>query len=317
MSRGPHARAPRFAAPAALALGLLCVVGAAPRVWSVDFSSSRLLTGAVREDDGAPVPGAMVTFQRGDPAHAITVFTNADGRYRIPFRGAAEPATLRVRRIGWKDLHLSSLPESGAGQAVLQVDLRVERERDPAALAAQLPANYWYRLLLDKIEDPDQQEEFKRQCTFCHQQGNPRTRVVRDEEDWRKLIALMGRMGGMISRDLRERLPALLNAAYDPAQAVPALTRDMYRSKIASPPPIEVRRALIEEWELGGRASMLHDMVVHPDGRIYSVDMSQDKLYRLDPGILGGRREVWDIPQGDLPLGGVFASVDRSGTPNS
>ena len=55
--------------------------------------------------------------------------------------------------------------------------------------------------------------------------------------------------------------------------------------------------------------------MVHPDGRVYSVDMNQDKLFRLDPET--GRRQSWTIPRGDLPLGGVFAAVDTPLLPNT
>ena len=172
-------------------------------------------------------------------------------------------------------------------------------------MAAQLPANQWYDLVLRRLDDPAQREELVRQCTFCHQQGNWATRRVRDPEEWRKVLHLMGRMGGMVSADLREKLPALFNEAYAPETAVAALTARMGSPDFAPPPPPEVRRTVIEEWDLGGRASMQHDLTVHPDGRIYSVDMSQDQLYRLDPAT--GARAAWPIPRGDLPLGGVFA----------
>jgi streptogramin lyase len=55
----------------------------------------------------------------------------------------------------------------------------------------------------------------------------------------------------------------------------------------------------------------------HPDGHLYSVDMSQDRLYRLDPTVPGGARETWQIPRGDLPLGGVFAATGTPTLPTS
>jgi streptogramin lyase len=78
-----------------------------------------------------------------------------------------------------------------------------------------------------------------------------------------------------------------------------------------------VRRARIDAWELGGTASMQHDIAVHPDGRIYSVDMSQDMLYRLDPSVPGGARESWKLPDAGLPVGGVFASTGPPDVPVS
>ena len=263
--------------------------------------------GHVLESDGSPVEGAMVTVRHGDPAHTISVFSDEEGAYRTPVFTAAGPVGIRVRRIGWRDLEIEPRPLDG----VTAVDLEVERELDPAAVAAQLPANRWYDLVLRRLDDPAQREELKRQCTYCHQQGSWATRRVRTDEEWDKLLRLMGRMGGMVSDDLRSRIPAVFNAAYDPATAVPALTRRLGTPEFEPPPPPEVRRAVIEEWVLGGRASVQHDVMVHPDGRVYSVDMSQDMLYRLDPEVPGGGRESWALPQGDLPLGGVFASMER------
>jgi len=68
------------------------------------------------------------------------------------------------------------------------------------------------------------------------------------------------------------------------------------------PCSVSFRDTPATEWELGGVGSMQHDLTVHPDGRIYSVDMSQDQLSRLDPAT--GGRAAWSIPRGDLPLGG-------------
>jgi streptogramin lyase len=220
---------------------------------------------------------------------------------------------VRVRRIGWRDLHTSA----AASDLPARLELVIQREKDPAQLAAQLPANRWYQRVLERIEDPRQREELKRQCTYCHQQGSAATRVMRDEAEWRKLLALMGRMGGMLSTDLREQLPAVFREAYEPASAVAALTARMHDPGFEPPPEPEARRAVIEDWELGDRASMQHDVTVHPDGRLYSVDMSHDRLYRLDPAAPGGARQAWDIPRGDLPLGGVFASVSAPQPPTS
>jgi streptogramin lyase len=299
--RVPRASRIPIAIPSLLAAGSAAVLAAG----SAAGDSGRFL-GSVRDAaTGEPVAGAMVTFQTGSPAQAVTVYSDGEGRFSSPDLGAGPALSVRVRRIGWKDLRREETLQAGA----TPLELRVERESDPEALAAQLPANRWYQLVLERLADASQREELKRQCTYCHQQGNAPTRRVRGEQEWRQVVARMGRMGGMLSRDLREKLPALFNAAYDPKTAVPELLARIGEPGFADPPPPEARRALIEEWELGGADSMQHDVVVHPDGRLYSVDMSQDKLYRLDPRAADGARRSWDIPQGDLPLGGVFASA--------
>jgi streptogramin lyase len=118
----------------------------------------------------------------------------------------------------------------------------------------------------------------------------------------------MARMGAGLDEDLRARVPDLFNEAYDPATAVPALTQGWQEPGFAPPPPEDVRQAIVDEYQLGGRSSMQHDMIVHPSGHIYSVDMTTDTLFRMDPSVPGGSREWFKIPSEDLPLGGVMGS---------
>ena len=273
-----------------------------------------VVVGRVTDGSGAPVEGAMVSFRRGEPAHATTVFTNADGRFRVPSLGA-RPDWVRVRRIGWKDLDLdaSQLP---ADVTASPMELVLERETNPAMVAAQLPSNRWFGLLLARMDDDAQREQLVRQCTYCHQQGSLATRAPRSDEEWDKVLSLMARMGGTLSPDVRAQVPTLFTEAYEPTRAVAALTADMDSPDFAPPPAPRVREAVIDEWVLGHPASMQHDLAVHPDGRIYSVDMTQDQLYRLDPHVPGGGRASFPVPQGDLPLGGVFAAINPS-VPNA
>jgi len=244
-----------------------------------------------------------------------TVYSAADGQFETGTLRAEGPFRLRVRRIGWKEYELLDVAEPTKSSAKLELVL--ERETDPAVVASQLPANRWYALALDRIDDETQREQFVRQCTYCHQQGSWATRVQRTDVEWQKVLDLMGRMGGGISADLRKELPALLNAAYDPKTAVPRLTAHMNEPDFAPPPEADVTEASVEEWVLGGAASMQHDLAVHSNGRVYSVDMTQDKLYELDPTVPGGARRAWEIPHGDLPLGGVFGGLNSPTTPSS
>ncbi|NRA06598.1 MAG: carboxypeptidase regulatory-like domain-containing protein [Myxococcales bacterium] len=266
------------------------------------------ITGTVVGPDGEPVVGARVTAERGDPARGTTVFSNADGHFVVP---ALDPGTweLRVRRIGWRDLS-REVHVPGPG-----LSLTLQPEGDPEALAAQLPANRWFGLFLEQIDDPGHREQFVRQCTYCHQQGSPATRVPREDWQWEKVLHLMARMGGGLSPEVRAQVPGWFNAAYDPAHAVPRLTAGMGEADFAPPPPAEVRRAVIDEWVLGGRASMQHDLMVHPSGHVYSVDMMQDELFRLDPET--GETQRFPISDSGLPLGGAFATSGPPLQPNA
>jgi len=294
----------RAVARAVALLAALAGAASAPAASAPRAADSVRVGGRVASGAGAPIAGAMVTVSYGDPIRATTVFSDDAGRFAVPSLPARDAYTVRVRRLGWRDVRRTGVaPAAG----VLSLDVALERETDPAALAAQLPANRWLGLLLARFDDPAQREEFVRQCTYCHQQGSAATRLEREDWQWEKVLALMARMGGMLTPELRARVPELFRAAYDPATAVPSLTASMHAPEFAPAPPAEVRRAVVEEWELGQRASMQHDLTVHPDGRIYSVDMTQDALYRLDPSRPGVAMEVFPIPEGGVPIGGAFA----------
>lgn len=258
--------------------------------------------GHIRDAGGAPAAGAMVSFSHGSPRHVVTVTTDEAGAYQSPELAGASPWTLRVRKPLWRDAlrENEGLPEQGERR----IDVALERETDPAEIAAQLPANRWFSLVLGRIHDDAQREQLVRQCTYCHQQGSRYTRLPRTEESWQKVLSLMGRMGGMLNPELRAALPALFNDAYDPKTAVPALMARLGEPGFVPEVSPAARSVVIEEWEMGVMASLQHDVAVHPDGSLWSVDQLQDRLTRLDPSVPGGAREVYEVPHGDLPLGG-------------
>jgi virginiamycin B lyase len=264
------------------------------------------LTGSVRNEAGIALNGAMVTLTEPHLRRATTVFTDAGGRFAMP---PLEPGLydLRVRRIGSQDLVQSGVEVGGTDTPLA---LRLDSESDPQAQAWQLPASRWLPLLLARLSSDAHREEFMRQCGFCHQQGSWATRVPRSAEDWDKIFTLMGRMGGIISPGLRAELPAAFNAGYADDSYIKALTPVR-----VMPPSGAAATAVITEWDLGESASTQHDLVVHPDGTIYSVDTNQDKLYRLDPRT--SRRWTYDIPRGDSPLGGVFGGTGVLLAPNT
>ncbi len=287
----------------ALSLAIVAEAGAAEMA----------VRGRVHAADGTPVVGAMVSVRQGTPFHDRTVFTNAEGVYETSLQSDT-PFDVRVRRIGWRDVRIAGVPPLSS-EAAAAYDFGLERETDPSALAEQLPANRWLSLLLTEIDDEAMREEFVRQCTYCHQQGNAATRRMRTDEEWQKVLALMARMGGVLSPDLRAQIPDLWRRAYEPAHAVAALTGDAAAGAIAPTPDARTLGAVVDEWALGHPASMQHDLAVHPDGRVYSVDMMQDELYRFDPKT--NVRDSFALPHGDLPLGGVFGSASGPLPPNA
>ena len=261
--------------------------------------------GEVLSEAQTPIVGAMVTFRFGNPFQEKTVFTSDEGHYEIAGLSGGTGYTVRVRRIGWQDLVTRDTTVSSDNGSL---DFTMVRHTDAAKVAAQLPANHWYGLVLEKIDNDQEREQLVRQCTYCHQQGNAATRVQRPVEEWHKVLSLMARMGAGLDGELNAKIPELFNSAYHPDNAIPKLTKGFGQPGFAPPPSATVRQAVIDEYELGGRSSVQHDMIVGHEGIVYSVDMTTDHLFRLDPSKTDGERESYPIPSGNLPLGGVDPS---------
>ena len=99
----------------------------------------------------------------------------------------------------------------------------------------------------------------------------------------------------------------------DDLGAVPKLKEQIERHPL---PDGAGLTAVIDEWEVGDRASVQHDIVVdHATGAVYSADTTKDMLYRLDPAT--GERRKFKIPDAGLPLGGVFSGVGNVLPPNA
>lgn len=194
-------------------------------------------TGIVKDEIGQPIVGAMVTTRFHLPFQERTVFTDQQGRFMLSDLPTDAEHTLRVRRIGWHDIRSNG--HSVVEGNVDPLSFVMQRHTDPAEVAAQLPANHWYELVLNEVESEHDREQFVRQCTFCHQQGNPATRLLRDEGEWQKVLALMARMGAGLDAELAERMPAILNRAYNPATAIPALTEGWEDAHGFAPPRMQ------------------------------------------------------------------------------
>jgi len=261
---------------------------------------------------GQPVKGAMVSFFHGEPKHSLSVFADEQGRFLSPELPWADGYTIRVRRAGWQDVVLQDQSPLPGGRWATVDMIRIS---DPNEMIQQLPSNYWMNLVLEEFDEREHLLEFKMQCTYCHQQGSPltsRRQFTRDE--WAHVIYDMGRRSAIISHSLRDVLPDRYLAAYDPANVLEKLPAYDGENGPLPLPSAQVRRAVIEEWDLGGPTSGQHDlMVYHPDGSIWTVDGPMDTLHKIsfdkNPD---GDRKSYLIPRGDHKPGGVYWKMEKS-----
>ncbi|MGH9387993.1 MAG: hypothetical protein ACRD1Z_00130, partial [Vicinamibacteria bacterium] len=212
-----------------------------------------------------------------------------DGRYRIEEADLPpRPLDVRARRVGYEDVIMP------AGDGAKPVELKLASSQ---AIGEQLPANVWFGRL--QFPDRPMKEEFARQCGFCHQQGSSIIRNRRTKEEWEAVFDRMRNYGGILTARTREAMPQILMDAWGDGASAKSFA-------VPEPPSDDALGAVITEYDLGDATSCQHDVEVGPDGNIWSVDTTNDNLYRLNPKTF--ERKHYRIPANGSPLYGVFAS---------
>jgi streptogramin lyase len=249
---------------------------------------------------GQPLGNSMVTLTHSSLNKSTTVYSDADGKYQVK---VSDPGfyQLRIRRIGY-----NTLLESGLQ---LQVDTVLQRDASLEAIPKslwihELPASDWFARA--EFSSSALKGQFSIQCAMCHQQGSSTTRLTRSTEQWQQLFQEMAEYGAVMDQQLFDEAPAVLNAAFDWQQADLSNFPD-------NPSVIDVNATgvVITEWQLGHPTAFLHDMVIGPQGKIYTVDWIGDKLYRLDPET--NQVDEWAIPADGLEEGGILGILAERG----
>lgn len=266
---------------------------------------------SIRDAAGAPLPQAMLTLKAERPLRAggddngypaerteqrispeITAFAGADGRVQVDYPEAV-PVNLRVRLPGYKDLQKIAVASAAS------LTLQLEVETDPAALAAQQPANAWFAAL-DFAGDEALKKTALEQCGFCHQQGSFFMRRERSEEEWQQVMQRMIGYGARPSSEHQAKLIAVFQKGYSDLREHP---QKVLRAK---PWERQLASTQVREWPLGDPFSQMHDLLLHSNGKVYVGDNLQDRLWEIDPKT--GQTVVYKTPvdEGD-EIGGLFS----------
>ncbi len=258
------------------------------------------VAGAVNGEQGAPVALAQVSLTNVELKRTTTVYADGEGRYRLD---GLLPGhyRLRVRRIGF-----GTVEESGIalGQDTALERAVVLRPLPKSLWIHDLPASDWYAGA--QFSSPALSAQFAIQCLMCHQQGSSTTRILRSEQDWHGIFDMMAEFGAVMTQQLYDEAPAVLNAAWD--RETRALDSFPDNPAVLDPAGAAV---VIDEWEVGEQTSFLHDGVLGKDGRLYAVDWIGDRLYRLDPRT--NETAAWEVPVNDLREGGILGILAERG----
>ena len=280
------------------------------------------LAGQVRSTAEGPMEGVVVTAKRHGSTIAISVVSDADGRYRFPaHRLRAGPHALAIRAIGY-DLEGPRTVDVGAsGTTTLDLTLRPAQD-----VEAHLTNAEW----LESIPGTNQQKAMFDSCVRCHTID----RVMRSRYDAEAWLHVLERMDGYVTSAFPgnpQRLPAgrITPFAERSEQRQAARRRQAdylahinlssgtrgYALETFPRPTGRSTRVVITEYDLPDQSRAPHDAEVGPDGMDWYPDIGQKCLGRLDPRT--GEVTEFQVPEArpGNPTGILALRLDKDGNP--
>ena len=287
-----------------------------------DGQAEVALAGQVTSQADGPMEGVVVTAKREASTIAVSVVSDADGRYRFPAdRLEAGPHALSIRAVGY-DLDGPRTVEVGASGATT-VDLTLRPTLD---VEAQLTNAEW----LESIPGTDSQKGMFDSCVRCHTID----RVMRSRYDAETWLQVLERMDGYVTSAFPgnpQRLPAgrvtpfaerseqrqaarRRQADYLASINLSAGTRK-YALETFPRPTGRSTRVVITEYDLPDKSRAPHDAEVDADGMVWYPDFGQQYLGRLDPRT--GEVTEYQVPEArpGNPTGILALRLDRDGNP--
>ncbi len=264
-----------FQGLAAGAAGLmLCAPG-----WAATIS------GKVTDASGKAMEGVTVSAFDPEREMSVSVFSQADGSFKID---GLRDATFNVRGrlIGQLDTMTEGVK---AGASDVKVAMKPATGDD---LNKQRTADNLFGLM--KWDKPEDKENFKMSCGYCHQIGTIGFRSPEEPVDWETMITRMDGFGGLYQHTQQTIVKRIVDTYTDEAMKEwPAFVPP-------AAPHGAATKATITEWDIGRQdACMIHDLELGKDGTVYAVDMINDAIYTLNPAT--GERKVIAFPGGKDP----------------
>lgn len=249
------------------------------------------LTGTVMQQ-GAPLPGAMVTAFSPDQKRRETVYADSTGHYSltVDFGGMLN---VRARSPYFKD---ASSAVDLALTANRTLDFTLERHSVAQELSDSLPASAHLSAL--SHASAGSREAFVSQCNYCHQVGNALTRVPREEDKWRETVKRMEGYFAMLTNQEAADIAKTLTNGFT-GKPVHAVEHSQWDNVMAP--------TKIKEWVAGDAMTFIHDADVGFDEDLYGADEGHDLIWHLDRKT--GKIEEFKEPDIDLPEGGTFSGV--------
>lgn len=271
------------------------ICGLAVTALSVAEAESRV-QGRLVDLNGRGLSQAMVTLakQPGAPgATAVTVSTDADGRFQFPEGADGVPT---VRLLGYRLVDTSAREASGAKD--LMIVMRPDANQAPVA-----PASAW----LSKA-DPNDKTAVIMQCVGCHQIPSPSVRnyaaMIHDtavasgaaidaasEQSWHSMVQYMNYVSAWeFGRGVSDKLPEP-NRVYSGGEAAPTsklLARTLtgrlqeLEGYEYGAPLLVNERTVIREYEVPPPNAIREAVTLGDSSALWAADVSANRIVRID-----------------------------------
>ncbi len=277
------------------------------------------LTGVVSSADEASMEGVLVTARRDGATMAITVVSDAQGRYSFP-AAKLEPGhyTLAICAIGY-DLDGKATADVAAG-ASANADLKLRHARN---IASQLSNAEW----IDSVPGTPAQKDALFNCVGCHTVE----RIVRSTHDTDEFVQTMKRMASYANQSLpvrpqKRKAERLLEERGDQRDelfrkraewlaSINLSTGDTweYPFKTLPRPKGRATQVIITEYDLPRPMIEPHDVIVDKAGYAWYTNFGEENIGRLDPKT--GRVTEYPLPElkPGWPQGSLGLHADKDG----
>jgi streptogramin lyase len=246
---------------------------------------------------GTPLAGALVTVTFPGGLYAETIYADARGRFRLEMKETGA-VTVRARQAYYVD---ASQALDLAGKGPHELDFRLVPLTAARAISDSLSASAHFARI--RFEDPDEKAWFQIECLTCHQIGNAYTRAPKSRERWTEILTRMLGFYNVTDPKWIAHYVEVLSATFDGTPV------DTHQQHVTDP---AIYPARFIEWKLP-QGLIAHDVEFLPaDGRFYTVDQGNDRIYITDP--VSRATETFKIPDGGIPIGGKFLAL--LGNPN-
>jgi hypothetical protein len=296
------------AAIAVMAFGATIGTGGEGKKSKPTKPATGFIQGKVTSGDRHPEAGVWVIAETDDlptPYRKIVV-TNAKGHFVVPELPEAE-YQIWVRGYGLADSEKVPVTVERKGRKA-RVAIAAEVAVDTVEAASVYPANYWLSLFKPPADTEslpggrDQHawvSDFKLGCQLCHQMGQRNARGMRGNRAG--LDAGLKKAGAMDGAAIGLGRDALLDALADWGGRI----RDGQVPEAPPRPKGLERNMVVTQWGWGDLYAYAHDEIatdkrdptLYPNGKIWGVDLGNDRLLSVDPVT----HEADELPVPTLP----------------